>query len=607
MSSSGAKIISFCLNSELRHHLYRIIVVAVAGFLTYCKTLKMGFSFDDAANILNNPEVLEFSRSGLSSTLFASRPFGIFTFQINYMLSGSNVVSYHLTNLFIHLSAAILVYLILYRLMQTPYWRERSDKNIGLLPIPFFAALLFAVHPIQTQAVTYIAQRFTSLATMLYLATVLFYLNARLKQGPEAQSPNGKAALWFTASLLAAALAILTKEIAYTIPLALLMVELLFFGFELKKVVRLGGAFLFISVFLLVKLGLGKVPLEQALFKVDAATRVQTIISRSDYLITQFRVIVTYLRLLFLPVNQSVDYDYTLSHSFFDPGVASSFALLVLLFVMAIWLLSRSRKGDPHQRLIAFGILWFFLTLSIESSLFPIIDLIFEHRVYLPSFGAITAITTIILYIAWQAGEVIRKDFVCLGLLLIVLIFSCVSWKRNLVWTNEVTLWEDATSKKPLNGRAWNNLGGAYIKQNEPDKALKALIRSAELDPSKAAAWNNIGIAIDMKGVYRDRFNKTTEMFANPKAVEDVVVRRWLGDVNNNLGLAYEITGNLPKAAEYYRNAVGYYPALGVAYFNLGIVSAAMGDWGKYSEQLQILWLVDPPLAERLQLRIGRK
>jgi tetratricopeptide (TPR) repeat protein len=95
-------------------------------------------------------------------------------------------------------------------------------------------------------------------------------------------------------------------------------------------------------------------------------------------------------------------------------------------------------------------------------------------------------------------------------------------------------------------------------------------------------------------------------MFSNPESLEGKIVSRWLGDVNNNLGLAYEILGDLPKAAENYRNAVGYNPAFGLAYYNLGIVSAKLRDAAKYSEQLQILRMIDPGLAERLQARVER-
>jgi tetratricopeptide (TPR) repeat protein len=112
-------------------------------------------------------------------------------------------------------------------------------------------------------------------------------------------------------------------------------------------------------------------------------------------------------------------------------------------------------------------------------------------------------------------------------------------------------------------------------------------------------------MALDLLGAYGDRFNRTSEMFNDPAVIKERNVNRWQGDVHNNLGLAYELTGNLPKAVENYRDAIGFNPALGLAYYNLGIVSVAMKDYEKYSEQLQILFMVDPLLAERLKLRVG--
>jgi tetratricopeptide (TPR) repeat protein len=96
-------------------------------------------------------------------------------------------------------------------------------------------------------------------------------------------------------------------------------------------------------------------------------------------------------------------------------------------------------------------------------------------------------------------------------------------------------------------------------------------------------------------------------MFSTPGAFDGKIVSSWLGDVNNNLGLAYEILANLPKAAESYRNAVGYNPSLGMAYYNLGLVSAKMNDGAKYSEQVQILRMINPMLAERLQFRVEKR
>jgi Tfp pilus assembly protein PilF len=314
----------------------------------------------------------------------------------------------------------------------------------------------------------------------------------------------------------------------------------------------------------------------------------------------------TYLKLIFFPVNQRLDYDLALSRSFFEWRVFCSFLVIITLLIAACWLLKLSKNGYPHFRLMAFGILWFFLTLSVESSIIPIIDLIFEHRLYLPLFGAVTAVSAAVITLAWGRGASSGKS-VCTGFLLISLVLAVTAYQRNNAWSSEISIWADTVAKSPQSARAWNNLGAVYIKEREALSALKAIIRSIELDPSKADAWNNLGIALDIMGAYNDRFKRTTEMFQTPGSHESKIVNRWLGDVNNNMGLAYEITGNLTRAVEFYSNAVGYNPALTIAYYNLGIASAKMGDASKYSEQLQILNMLDPALAGRLHDRVEKR
>ncbi len=602
MISTDSKIIKLCSSREAAY--LRLLFIAITGLIAYSNTFQMSFNFDDIVNIVNNPVVKEFNVSGFKQALQSRRAFGIFTFQLNYFISGTNVIGYHLVNIFIHISAGFLVYALITLLLSAPYFKSEQEVKENSLSIPFISALLFVVHPVQTQAVTYIVQRFASLATLLVLASIVCYLRGRVIQHSSERSFCAECG-WFAAALLAGLLAFYTKEIAYTLPVVIVLVEFAFFDLKRAKIIGLVVAALSSITIILVKFSSGYIAVDNIISKLDDITRIQTITSRSDYFLTQLRVIVTYIRLLLFPVNQSVDYDYALSHSFLEWRVFASFLLILTMICFALWLIFAYRGGNKYLRLSAFGILWFFLTLSVESSVLPIIDLIFEHRVYLPSVGFIMAVSSFGLSLGWRYGSLNISQKVLLGFLSIALVLAGATWKRNLVWTNDKTLWEDATAKKPGSARAWNNFGGALIKQREGKKALFALIKSIELDPSKPDAWNNLGIAIDLLGVYKDRFNRTAEVFKDPRAIEDRVVSRWLGEVNNSLGLAYEITGNFPKAAENYRNAAGYSPSLGIAYFNLAIVSAGMGDYRTIAEQQQILWLVDPVLAERLKSRLS--
>lgn len=581
-------------------------MIVLVGILAYSNTFSFPFLFDDAANLHDNPLISELSLSSVKQTFASRRAIGLITFQLNHFFSGWNVAWYHLTNILIHLAASLAVYRLLQLLMLTPYFTENADDAFRRLPIPFFTALLFVVHPVQTQAVTYIVQRFASLATLFYFATVIAYLKARISQIISPAIFTVKAAAWFAASMFFAFLAFFTKETAYTLPIAIMMVELLFFRCSRIKIFWVITASASVVSAVLMRYATTAQSFQNAISALDEATRVQTITSRTDYLFTQFRVIVTYIRLLFLPVNQRLDYDYALSRTFTDWRVFCSFLLIVALLLAAFWSLKVSSNGSPHLRLTAFGILWFFLALSVESSIIPIIDLIFEHRLYLPSFGALTAVSSAVLMFAWGRGEPSGKA-VCIGFLLVTTLLATATFNRNRVWRSEVSIWADAVEKSPNSARAWNNLGGAYIKQRDPMSSIKSIVKSIELDPSKPDAWNNLGIAIDLMGAYNDRFHRTSEMFREPGSAEDKLVNSWLAEVNNNLGLAYEITGNLKKAVENYSNAVGYDPSLVVAYYNLGIASAKMGDASRYSEQLQILMMIDPLLAERLQSIVEKR
>src|SRR5208283_293008 len=185
--------------------------------------------------------------------------------------------------------------------------------------------------------------------------------------------------------------------------------------------------------------------------------------SQGEYFFTQFRVIVTYLRLLFFPVNQTIDYDYPVYKSFFAPQVLLSFIFLAALFGLGVYLVkgkgqvvNRSSSGcSPERRLIGFGILWFFITLSVESGIVPIDMLIDEYRVYLPSVGLIIGVVTAAFMVKAHSPKAGRITVAILALAIVAL--SVATLLRNELWSDKMSLWADTVAKSPGKARAHNN------------------------------------------------------------------------------------------------------------------------------------------------------
>lgn len=236
MKSLSAKIANFCTAQSNKFNYYRISLIVIIGVLVYSNTFYSPFIFDDSANLVDNPLIMDLSRAGLKEAFHSRRAIGIITFQLNYFFSEWNVLGFHLTNILIHIFASLSVYRLLQLLMATEYFSDNADERFRKLPLPFFAALLFVAHPVQTQAVTYIVQRFASLATLFYLAAIIAYLSGRINQVALRKLFTVKTVAWFCATLICTFLAFYTKETAYTLPIAIMLVELLFFRCSPKKI-----------------------------------------------------------------------------------------------------------------------------------------------------------------------------------------------------------------------------------------------------------------------------------------------------------------------------------------------------------------------------------
>jgi protein O-mannosyl-transferase len=546
-----------------------LLLLALLAAAVYSNTFWASFHFDDSSSIVANLRIRDFANFRDFS---GSRDVGYLSFAFNYHFGQLNVFGYHLVNLLIHIISGFLVYALV-RLLFRASDSSGAARTTTASWIALAAALLFVAHPIQTQAVTYIVQRFASLAAMFYLLTVVCYLYWRLSP-PDRKNRN----LWYAGALIATILAMKTKETSFTLPFMLLLIEAVFFAPLIRR------SWIRLAPFLLT---LPIIPLSHpgALGEGEVGLARQTMgISRWDYLLTQFRVITTYLRLLFFPANQNLDYDYPVSHSLFDPPVFFSFLFLSALFVLALYLLFSSRFTPSVSRVTAFGILWFFLTLSIESSIIPIRDVIFEHRLYLPSVGFWLAAATVLIGFLQQRPIV---GIMAVGALLTV--FSVATYQRNKVWQNELTLWSDVVQKSPQKGRGYNNLGLAYADRNRWSEAIQAYKTALVLRPKFAEAHNNLGFASHESGHREEAIREfQTASALKPDYAEP----------HNNLGNIYQELGRSNEALREYQTAITLNPEFADAHNNLGNVYQELGRRDEAVREFQTALALKPGYAE---------
>jgi tetratricopeptide (TPR) repeat protein len=508
-----------------------VSLIAVLGIIAYSNSFHVPFVFDDEDSITGNPVIRDMGNFLLNGTGYSYNPrrfVGYLTFALNYEWGGLDVTGYHIVNLAIHIINALLVYGLMVLTFKTPMMKGSAlAPRSGILA--FFTAALFTVHPVQTEAVTYVVQRLASLAALFYSASLCLYIRFRLIQ-ESSEGPVWRGYVLYGLSLVSAVMAMKTKEIAFTLPLIVVVYELIFFGVgDMRRRVLWALPLLATAAIIpLSMLNLGK-PLGEVLSDVSQVTVLQSSLSRWEYLMTEFRVIVTYIRLLFLPVGQNLDYDYTVYQSLFDPQVAVSFLFLLGLFVLAIVLLRRAhRGGDASLRIISFGIVWFLITLSVESSIIPIVDVIFEHRLYLPSVGFFMSVVTAVFLL--MRNKAVKGAPAAAALLAVVVVaMTGTTYARNIVWQSGISLWEDVVSKSPMKARPHNNLGPIYFDKGEYDHAIEQYEMALKLDPDYDLPHNNLGNAYRMKG-WTDKAIEQYEIALNlnPQFI----------DAHNNLGLA---------------------------------------------------------------------
>lgn len=476
--------------------------------LSYSNTLTAEWHFDDIQNIVENDKLhlTSFKFDSVAQIFGAHpreegrifRPIAYLSFALNWYFGGDNVIGFHIVNILLHWGTAVLLYLTTIQLLQTPALKQRPASTNHLMAL--LTALLWALNPIQTQAVTYIVQRMAGLATFFFLAAILCYLLGRRS------GQGNKQLLWFPVTLVCFLLALGSKENSITLPAVLLLVEWIFF----RSLNRLTKRHLLMGAGLLCLAG-------AAVYLLTNGNPIGSITGydhRSftlwQRLLTESRIMVLYLSLLFFPAPSrlSLDHDIALSTSLLQPPTTA--LSIVFLFGLTVWALWK-HKFLP---LAAFAVLFFLLNHLIESTVFPL-ELIFEHRNYLPSLFLFLPLAVAV--VDFYGSERLRTaPFARHGLASLAVLLICVlaaaTYTRNAVWKTEQSLWEDSLAKAPGQSRPYINLAVTYQKMGRIDEAVALCEQSlTKNSPTPAKdrmrAYNNMGnIAMD-RGAYAEATN----------------------------------------------------------------------------------------------------
>jgi tetratricopeptide (TPR) repeat protein len=523
-----------------------IVLICGLGLIVYSNSFDCSFHFDDQLYIVNNFAIRSVHNLLDHWRFYPCRFITFLSLVLNYHFSKLHVFGYHLFNQAVHLACSVMVWWLTLLTLSTPAMKNEKISRHGSL-MALMAGLVFVSHPVQTEAVTYIWQRAASMSAMFYLASLCFYIQSRLAENLK----TGK--LFYVVSLLLAVAAMFTKENAVTLPLIVLLYEAFFFDIAETPRWKIS---LFLSTIIII-------PLTMALTRAEQFQAVQRFVHGGgttpwQYLMTQLRVLVTYIRLLLLPVNQNLDYDYPIYKSLFEGPVLAGCILSAGLLWTAARLFSK-------YRLMSFSIFWFFLTLSLESGVLPLKNVIFEHRLYLPMAGYSLFLAGGAYYL-WGRNSI--KAMV-IGLGVIVAFNSTLTYQRNEVWKNELTLWGDAVRKSPRKARPYNNRGFAYNQLGKPDLALDDYNKAIVLDPKMADAYVGRGL-IYAKG---NDFSRAIADYS--KAID---IDPGNAQAYQNRGIFYYYHRDYPQAISDLSKAIHIDPYYAQAYYNRGLSNTKQGN-----------------------------
>ena len=583
-------------------HRARCALLVVVGVLVYANSLSGPFIFDDMEAIETNEHLRTLwppsqTLSAPPQASVAGRPVVSLTLALNYAAGELDVGGYHAVNIAIHILAALVLFGVVRRTLLAPALRSRFARAGGW--IAFLCALLWLVHPLQTEAVNYTTQRTESLMGLFYLLT-LYGAIRTIEARPEPGRHR-----WIAASILCCALGMASKESMVTAPLMVLLYDATFGAGSIKRALRERASLyagLAATWIVLVALNL-------------TGPRSETVglalgVSAWDYLLNQCLVVVRYLRLAVWPHPLTIDYGYPQPQQF---GDVAAFAVTIVA------LLGATLVALVRRPMIGFLGAWFFVILAPTSSFIPIVSEVgAERRMYLPLAGVV--VLAVLLGVTLierlgaarrgraddragaQAGGFAPRVGAVVAIAAAVLLAGATV-RRNRDYRSEASIWRSAVEVVPDNHRAHYSLGEAMQSEGRVDAARESYRSAIRIKPDYARAHHNLATILRSQGQpeeairhYRlaaesrpdyaiTHFNLGNLLQSEGRPAEAIASYRAAVETepdfieaHNNLGILLQQQGRVDEALEHYRETLRINPDYEKAYYNIGGVLQARGQ-----------------------------
>ena len=556
--------------SRDRITLLSCLLIIILGLAIYANSLNGQFIWDDEHLVKNNVYIKSWSHLPqiFSSPLGAGagrrysyfHPIQVLSYTLDYSLWGLDVRGYHLSSILVH----ILVALSLYWLINLLY----QDRLLSLL-----TSLLFLVHPVHTEAVSYISDRSNPLALLFMLLCLILYIKQASSKNP----------LMYMLALLSYSLALLSKENSLIFPGIVLA-----YHYCLRKKLKL-SRFLplvgLVGLYVLVR----SMVLQTTLLQ---EVRINTVFLRIPGL---FVALFNYFRLMLFPFHLHMEYGSRL-FPFVHPKAILGLLISALLIVYAL-------KKRNSNRWFCFSIFWFFIALLPMSNLCPLPFYMAEHYLYMPSAGLFIILAKGLTYLFR------RKQFQILAIvstIAILAFYACLTIKQNIYWREPLAFYQRTLKYAPDSPGIHYNLGNEYKAVNKYQQAIASFKQAIEINPNLAMVYNNLGNAYQAVNKYEEAissFKQAVEINPNLARVynnlgnayqavnkyeeaissfkQAIEINPGYAEAYNNLGNIYQAINKYQEAIDFYKKAIEIYPDLLAAYYNLGSVYQAVN---KYQE-----------------------